>query len=711
LGASTGKPEVFFSANSISADFAMLKLFTGTYEISELSIDHPRSIIIQEKKTFNFDDLMLLFSSDSTAEKKEPVHFNILRITIKDGEFYYREKQIPINYFLKNVNIESDGKCWDADTMAFNFAFQPGNGGGGVAGNMTINFETMDYNCAIFAHQFDLQIIEQYLKEMSNGASFSATLDANIKATGSFKDAENISATGKLSINDFHFGKNPQNDYASFDKLRLDIIALSPKNNIYFFDTILLSHPYFMFERYDYLDNIQTMFGEDGANIKSSNEDPEKFNLVIMIASYVKLLSKNFFQSDYKIKRLSVTQGDIKFNDYSISEKFSVDLCPLTISADSIDRNHKQVNMFFSSGILPYGNAQIYLCINPKDSSDFDITYHLEKLPVAMFNPYTITYTSYPSDRGTMELKGIWNVRNGVVQSKNHLIIIDPRMNKRIRNKDTQWVPAPLILLFVRERGNVIDYEIPITGDLKNPKFHFWDVISDLLANIFIKPATTPYRMEVKNTETAIEKSLHITWGLHKSTLSPQQEKFIEEMAEFLKENPDAVITVQPNQYSVKEKEYALFYEAKKKYYLFINKQEAKSFNESDSKKVDKMSVKDSLFVLYLDKQINGAGIPTIQEKCARLIGSPRLNTKLSQLYKERQKVFLSIFEEYGVEKQVQFQKGKTTIPYNGFSFYKIDYNGDLPASLMEAFQKMEALNESTLRKKYAEERKSAQKK
>jgi hypothetical protein len=30
---------------------------------------------------------------------------------------------------------------------------------------------------------------------------------------------ENITIKGLLAINDFHFGKNPQDDYVSFDKL------------------------------------------------------------------------------------------------------------------------------------------------------------------------------------------------------------------------------------------------------------------------------------------------------------------------------------------------------------------------------------------------------------------------------------------------------------------------------------------------------------
>lgn len=115
---------VFISIQSLNINFNMLKLLSKKYEISELQLDHPRGIIIQNKKLFNFTDLIEKFSSkDTLSANKEPIHFNILNVKINDGEFYYREKITPINYFIKHVNIESTGKCWDVDTIAANFSF------------------------------------------------------------------------------------------------------------------------------------------------------------------------------------------------------------------------------------------------------------------------------------------------------------------------------------------------------------------------------------------------------------------------------------------------------------------------------------------------------------------------------------------------------------------------------------------------------------
>ena len=180
---------IFFSASGVSVNFAMLKLLSKTIEITKITLDRPKGMVIQNKKGFNFNDLIKKFTPknpaitpEKTAIAASKVHFNILTIKINDGVFYYDEKRFPIHYFIKNVNIESTGKRWFADTMAVQFSFFSGPGSGVMKGNFTINFKNNDYRLAIIVHKFDLKILEQYLKALTNNASFSANLDADMKA-------------------------------------------------------------------------------------------------------------------------------------------------------------------------------------------------------------------------------------------------------------------------------------------------------------------------------------------------------------------------------------------------------------------------------------------------------------------------------------------------------------------------------------------------
>jgi hypothetical protein len=696
---------LFFSAKGVSASFSLHKLISKIVEITKLTLDQPKGIIIQNGKDLNFEDLIKKFTPAKTDSTPSKYRFNLLYVKIINGEFHYHEKVIPILYFIKEVNFESSGLRWNVDTVTVKFSFLAGTGTGSIKGNFTINLKNKDYRVAAIVHKYDLTIIEQYLKELINYGQFSAYLEADIIATGNLSDQENLNAKGLIELDDFHFGKTIHDDYASFEKLVLKIDALSPRNHLYLFNSVMISRPYFKYERYDYLDNLEMMFGKNGVNISATKANPARFNLILKIADYIKVLSKNFFRSDYKINKLEIYNGNLKFNDYSLAEKFSISVNPFNVVADSIDKNHKRVKVSLKSGVLPYGNIFVTLSINPRDSGDFDLNYHFQGLPASMFNPYLISYTSFPLDRGTIEFNGIWNVRNGNIESVNHLLLIDPRISKRIRNKDAKWIPLPLIMAFIRERGNVIDYEIPITGNLNNPNFHLHDVILDLLGNIFVKPATTPYRMQVKNIENDIEKSLTLKWNIRQNALLPDQEKFVRRMAAFLNHNPEASIAVYPMHYEEREKEYIQFFEAKKKYFLLSKGKNIVSLNEEDSLYVEKMSVKDSLFVRYMIKQINDPMVFTIQEKCDRFVGPAIINSKFKQLNTARRDDFMSYFKTKSVQTHVKMYAAENSVPYNGYSFYKIIYKGEFPRSLLMAYHQMNELNNEAPRKWFREER------
>lgn len=105
-------------------------------------------------------------------------------------------------------------------------------------------------------------------------------------------------------------------------------------------------------------------------------------------------------------------------------------------------------------------------------------------------------------------------------------------------------------------------------------------------------------------------------------------------------------------QYLIKEKEYILFFEAKKKYFLITNNINGPSFNE-----------KDSLFVHYLDKQIKDSMIFSTQEKCTKIIDSAIVEAKFKTITKGREDSFISHFNEKGVGKQIKIQKGENVIP------------------------------------------------
>ena len=697
---------VFIATKSLNIDIALLKLWSKTIELSELTLINPVGKIIQHDKDFNFDDLKKRFFPATKDTVPSKFHINILNVSMVNGEIHYRENLYPINYFIKKVKIESLGKRWNNDTIAMHFAFSSGTGSGDVNGSITISMKTMAYKLAVVVQKYDLKVLEPYLQDFTNYGNFSGNLDANVKSIGNFNEKLNVTNSGMVVIHDFHFGKNPKDDYASFDKLTLAIREMSPKKKCYQYDSISLIHPYFKYERYDKQDNLETLFGKHGSNIKDANNDTEKFNLVIEIANYIKTLSKNFFRSDYKISHVAIYNGDVRFNDYSYSEKFAVELKPLYVRADSIDKHHRRINVSFKSAVLPYGKIDIKVGINPVDSTDFDLLYNFTHLPAALFNPYLITYTSFPLDRGMIELNGAWHVLNGHIISTNHLIVVDPRLAKRLNNKGIKWLPMWLVVAFIRESGNVIDYQVPITGTLQRPKFNFHDVLMDLLTNVIVKPITVIHRLHIKDIETEVEGSLKLKWEMKSATPGFKERWFIRKMADYLALNPEATINIQPKVYAAKEQEYILFFEAKKKYFLATHHYTSRNLSKKDSVMVERISIRDSAFLGFINNHARGTMAFSIQEKCQTYVPVNVVNARYEQLNQQRKEAFMALIKNKKVLNQIRFSAPETVIPFNSFSFYRIIYKGDFPESFMTAYRLMNQINSDGERQQYRKDRK-----
>ncbi|MBK5286806.1 MAG: hypothetical protein JJE25_15555 [Bacteroidia bacterium] len=83
------------------------------------------------------------------------------------------------------------------------------------------------------------------------------------------------------------------------------------------------------------------------------------------------------------------------------------------------------------------------------------------------------------------------------------------------------------------------------------------------------------------------------------------------------------------------------------------------------------------------------------------MVGPTLVNARFKQLNETRETAFRFCFKENDVQSRIKIEAAENTIPYNGFSFYKIEYKGELPKSLKKAYEKLQELNDEAPRKKY----------
>ena len=692
---------LFFTAESVCADFSMLKLLHKTYEINRITVYKPWGRIIQDKKAVNFQDIIDHYRrKDPNAPRTgPPTQFNILNCEIVDGEFHYDERAIPVTYYIKHVNITSPGHWWNVDSMLFKVGLESGPYTGFIKATFSINFASSDYHIKAIVDTFDLKPLSQYMKVLSNYGNYGGYIKSKVNIDGNYKGRLALKTRGLIDISKFHFGPNIHEDYGSFQHLVLNLKEANPAGKKYLIDSVMLDRPYFRYERYDHLDNLTLMFGKPGSKPGIHSEEGQ-FNLVLKIAEYLNELARNFAESYYKIGKFTIYKGDLIYNDYSLREKFSVEAMPVGFTADSIDKHHQRMNMAAKASVKPSGQINIGISLDPNDYGYFDVNYKVDKVPVSVFNPYLITYTSFAMDRGTLVLDGDWDVADSIINSKNHLVIMDPRVGQRVKGSGTKWIPIPFIMSLVRQPGEAIEYDVPVHGNLTRPEFNFVSAIETTVANIFFKPTTAPYMANVKRLENTVEKMITLKWEIRQTTLTPMQQKYVNKIASFLKKHPDFSITVSSQVYTDKEKEHIEFFEIKKKF-LLSQLATGHSFDHADSLKVEELYIKDTLVLRFLNRLVGDSVINTVQQKCRHVLGDQFIHFKLQQLLNARQDVFMAAFIANGTSAQVKFGKPEGGIPFNGYSRYKIDYNGNVPDELRHDYEEMERLNNQELRSKF----------
>lgn len=691
-----GTDSLFFSAQKLTINLRMRSLLQGEFDLQELDLHEPTISIVQFKRdSFNFSGLIDKFSSGKkdSSRQKEKSHLNLGKISVHNATIRFRDVFTPVDFSLLSFDITAKMPERNSDTLNCSFAFKSGTGEGQADGYFNMNTAAGSYLTHFVFRRFDLGIIGQYLRDFSKNGKFKAMINADITARGNFSDAQQLEAKGGVGLYNFSFKKWDGTDFASFKKVVLKIDGISPAKKLYRLDSISVVEPFLHYEKYDKTDNVTVLFGKGNKN----EEGVQEFNLAVEIARYMRLLAKNFFHSSYTINRLGIYRAEVKYTDYSLGQTFEAGVRQLSFTGDSLHSSKKRVQLRLHSAIAPYGKLNVGIGLNPADSSDFSLHYEASGISAAMFNPYLITYSSYPLNRGTISLRGDWNVINGNISSKNHLLIVDPRLADREKSRG-RWLPMKLLLALTRERSNAIDYEIPVSGNLRDPHFHFRDVLLDVLTNVFVKPPTTLYRYEVREVEEEVENFLRISWKPLSAKLSDDDRKFAERMARFLSDHPEARLEVQPVVYMDLEMQYLSEYLSAKKYAL----QKGRWKGEDSLRLVQELRG-DSDFVKAIDQFQH---VYSTKQNMMRYAGLRQVHQHYRQLQEVRKQEFLSAFGEGTARNRVTFLKHKDRMPFNGFSEYRISYKGNIPEDLRTAFEELQHYNDRSPRDRFKRFRK-----
>ena len=518
--------DVFVSADTFMVNLRPLRLLADELNIQQLRIVNPYGQFIQNDTVFNFDDLIAFFSStDSTEtseENSEPLKLNLNNLEMKNGSVNYTDQEISHTFKLKEVSFLVPQVLWSRlDSSKADIAFELANGGS-FEGSLNYNMEAGYYDGFVKIGNMEVSTFLPYLQQFIKVSAVEGTVSGLVNFSGPVDDNNQLKLNGNFDLNNF----------ALFDERNTKVLGgvhsriLMAESELlkyrYIVDSVQLQNPYLMLALEDSLFNFEKMMVEDtiaGTVPVATEETPMEFT----------------------INHLIVNDGLMIFSDQTIGEPFNYELSQIAVVMDTFSLHDDWVNVNAAMKLNKRGNLTAKLGLNPSSPLDkIALDYELTDFQLPDINIYSKYYAGLPILFGEMYYKNKTRIENKQLLSDNKLIIRNVEIGRKMGG--LYDIPIKLALYILKDINGDINLDIPVRGDLSDPKVKIWPIVWDTFKSFSYKIVASPFKA-LGNMLGVNEKELEeITFIYSDSTLTNNQTRSLDHLLKLAEIKPELQI-------------------------------------------------------------------------------------------------------------------------------------------------------------------------
>lgn len=466
--------EAFVSFDTLLINLAPLRLIRKEKVIERLYVKGLEVQVIQEDSLFNFTDLVEFHQSEPDSSQSEPFRYAFYSLEMKDAQISYTDASINKTLSMHDVNFYIPYIAWNQGEkseagLKFNFMRE-----GFLESSLKFHpaEKEFDINLQIYRLYFDPFL--DYIKKYAPIDSVGGLMNSSIRIEGDLDEIEKSLVSGNMEILDLEIDDHTQHKLVGFDRFFLSLNEVSVYDQHYHFDSLSLEQPYVHFELFDSTNNLFEFLG--------IHPTPESDSL----EEIVPLSSPSFTLNSFILE-----EGIIDYTDKRTGEPFDYHLSELTLSVDSISNQEEWVDLYSEMRLNNRGQLKANLGLNPQNPLDMNLEVVITDFLLSDLNIYSRHYVGSPILQGDMYYKTTTQILNGELSSENKLIMDNVEIGEK--QGGLHDLPLKFALFILKDRKGVVDLDIPVRGDLKNPEISLGKIVWNTLKNLIVKTAAAPY--------------------------------------------------------------------------------------------------------------------------------------------------------------------------------------------------------------------------
>ena len=115
---------------------------------------------------------------------------------------------------------------------------------------------------------------------------------------------------------------------------------------------------------------------------------------------------------------------------------------------------------------------------------------------------------------------------------------------QKVNSEDAVKLPVKLAVSLMKDRKGVIELDLPVGGDLGNPKVNVWKLILQALKNLITKLAAAPFSALGSLVGGGGEEMGYVDFEYGKSEINDEQKLKLDTLAKALGQRPDIALEI-----------------------------------------------------------------------------------------------------------------------------------------------------------------------
>lgn len=248
---------------------------------------------------------------------------------------------------------------------------------------------------------------------------------------------------------------------------------------------------------------------------------------------------KTAARGEIKVGAITLQGGTLNFTDNHLPQHFTTTFFNLGGRVSGLSSEEVQMaDVDLRGNLENHSPLQITGKINPlRDDLFIDLTVSFKDIELSPVTPYTGTFLGYTVEKGKLFLDLKYHIEKKELNSDNKIFIDQFTFGNKVESDKATNLPVKLGLALLKDRKGEIHLDVPVTGRTDDPKFSIWKLVFQVLRNLLVKAATSPFSL-LSSMFGGGEDLSTVQFAYGTSSLKQQEELKLNALSKALADRP-----------------------------------------------------------------------------------------------------------------------------------------------------------------------------